>query len=252
MIPALACDVTSAPQAKCLDAKANQIEDLLVEAEEHLESRQLERLATAFPGVSSGLEESRAPRRRLVFRRRAQQSGWSLWSILSGSGGGKARRRATPKGVLHQIAAETTSLAAVPTADLTLEIIRRTLGIELPEQIGQGGGDRTRGSTRGGKNRGDGLENSPKAAPLTWDLIEAAFQPVAEKGAGQEATGLSSRLDRGGMHSHALHLLARVRALEGRGLEAGIRVPADVMALAWAVKDMEVRRIVMRAASEQR
>lgn len=184
------------------------------------------------------------PRARLSFSRRSKPKFW-LWDLLTGGGGdGSRRRRITPKGVLHQIAAETPSLAAVPSADLALEIIRRTLGIELPGRSQQGQ-ERTR-------KRGSGVSNTATAAPLTWDLLEAAFEPISEDGAGHEAAGLARRLDRGGMHKLALQTLVRVRALEGRGGEAGIRVPADVLKLMTAVKGMEISRALALAGAKER
>lgn len=174
-----------------------------------------------------------------MFSRASKPKFW-LWDLLSGGRGAKAsrRRRITPKGVLHQIAAETPSLAAVPSADLALETIRRTLGIELPSSDREGPGDKKGG--KGGAKAGGSAE--AVAAPLTWELLEAAFEHVSEDAAGHEAMGLASRLDRGGMHNLALQVLGRVRALEGRGLEAGIRVPADVLKLGAAVKVMETSR----------
>ena len=156
--------------------------------------------------------------------------------------GGKAsRRRSIPKGVLHQIAAETPSLAAMRSADLTLEIIRRTLGIQLPSPCD--GAEGVSAST--------GVAG-PESAPLTWDLMEAAFQPVLDEGAGQEAVGLATRLDRGGMHAHALQVLARVHTLEGRGLEAGSRVPTDTRMVSAAVEGMEARRALSVAEAKNR
>lgn len=192
------------------------------------------------------------PRARLVFTRGSKPKFW-LWDFLSGGGGGKAnrRRRITPKGVLHQIAAETPSLAAVPTADLALEIIRRTLGIELPGSSRQGeGGSKKRG---GGAVKGSaGAAAETVAAPLTWDLLEAAFEPVSQDGAGHEAAGLAARLDRGGMHNLALQVLVRVRRLEERGREAGIQVPADMRKLGVAVEHMEADRVLVLAEAKER
>lgn len=220
------------------------------------EDRQNARLddvaATAPSKAPPGSDDSPTPRRRLVFRRRAQPRGWWLWGFLSGGGGGKARRRSTPKGVLHQIAGETPSFSAAPTANLALEIIRRTLGIEAVDGVGNEHGERARGGAPSGGRRHGGSKEPVPPAPLTWNLIEAAFEPISEDGAGHEATGLSTRLDPGGMHAHALYLLARVRALEERGLLMGIRVPVNVEALVRAVKEMEARRIAARADVERR
>lgn len=194
-------------------------------------------------GDTPALQPVLTPRARLSFSRRTKPKFW-LWDLLTGGGGnGSRRRRISPNGVLHQIAAETPSLAAVPSADLALEIVRRTLGIELPGRSQQG--ERTR-------KRGRGVSNTTTAAPLTWDLLEAAFEPIAEDGAGHEAKGLASRLDRGGMHKLALQTLVRVRALEGRGGEAGIRVPADVLKLMTAVKGVETNRALTLAGAKER
>ncbi|CAB1097656.1 unnamed protein product [Ectocarpus sp. CCAP 1310/34] len=102
------------------------------------------------------------------------------------------------------------------------------------------------------KKSGSGVSNTATAAPLTWDLLEAAFEPISEEGAGHEATGLARRFDRGGMHKLALQTLVRVRALEGRGGEAGIRVPADVLKLMTAVKSMETSRALVLAEAKER
>ncbi|CAM9527499.1 unnamed protein product [Ectocarpus fasciculatus] len=237
--------------AKCLATQGAQIEDLLVAAEERLIARddsERKPRAPSAPRQTSGdtpaLQSVLTPRARLSFSRRSKPKFW-LWDLLTGGGGdGSRRRRITPKGVLHQIAAETPSLAAVPSADLALEIIRRTLGIELPGRSQQGQ-ERT-------IKRGSGVSNTATAAPLTWDLLEAAFEPISEDGAGHEAAGLARRLDRGGMHKLALQTLVRVRALEGRGGEAGIRVPADVLRLMTAVKGMEVSRALALAGAKER
>lgn len=195
-------------------------------------------------GNTPALQPVLTPRARLSFSRRSKPKFW-LWGLLTGGGGnGSRRRRITPEGVLHQIAAETPSLAAVPSDDLALEIIRRTLGIELPGRSQQGQ-ERIR-------KRGSGVSNTATAAPLTWDLLEAAFEPISEDGAGHEATGLACRFDRGGMHKLALQTLVRVRALEGRGGEAGIRVPADVLKLMTAVKGMETSRALALAEAKER
>ncbi|CAM9116037.1 unnamed protein product [Scytosiphon promiscuus] len=232
--------------AKCLATQGTQIEDLLVAAEERLDARSnsnsdrdtraplLSEAAAETPQLSPSPLPLRA---RLVFSRAPKPKFW-LWDLLSGGRGSKTsrRRRITPKGVLHQIAAETPSLAAVPSADLALETIRRTLGIEVGSHEGPG----VKKGSNGGAKVGTSAE--VVAAPLTWDLLEAAFEHVSEDAAGHEAMGLASRLDRGGMHGLALQVLGRVRALEGRGLEAGIKVPADVLKLGAAVKVTETRR----------
>lgn len=246
-------------QAKCLAAQGAQIEDLLVAAEERIDARndfgrKAKNASSSSPATASGdAPEPRLPRARLVFSRGSKPKFW-LWDILTGGGdGGKAnqrRRRTSPKGVLHQIAAET-SLATVPTADLALEIIRRTLGIELPGSNGQQRPERAKKRGSGGVE-GSAAAAAVVAAPLTWDLLEAAFEPVSEDGAGHEATGLATRLDRGGMHRLALQVLMRVRALEGRGSEAGIHVPADVRKLGEAVKHMEADRAVALADAKER
>lgn len=186
----------------------------------------------------SGVESPR-PRARLVFRRRLKPAGWWwLWGILSGGGGKLSRRRNIPKGVLHQIAAETPSLATMRSSDLALEVIRRTLGIEPPGPL----------------DSVDGVSETrvKVAAPLTWDLMEAAFEPVSEKGACEEAVGLATRLDREGAHTHALEVLTRVRALERRGFEADSRVPSEVDMLSSAVQDMEARRVLSVAEAQDR
>ncbi|CAN0185716.1 unnamed protein product [Ectocarpus sp. 12 AP-2014] len=237
--------------AKCLATQGAQIEDLLVAAEERLIARddsERKPRAPSAPKQTSGdtpaLQPVLTPRTRLSFSRRSKPKFW-LWDLLTGGGGnGSRRRRITPEGVLHQIAAETPSLAAVPSADLALEIIRRTLGIELPCRSQQGQERTTK--------RGRGESNTATAAPLTWDLLEAAFEPISEDGAGHEATGLARRFDRGGMHKLALQTLVRVRALEGRGGEAGIRVPADVLKLMAAVKGMETSRALALAEAKER
>lgn len=193
------------------------------------------------------LQQPLPPRPRLVFGRESNSTGWWLWDLFSGGGGKANQRRITPKGVLHQIAAETPSLAAVPSADLALEIVRRTLGIKLPGyDQGQEKAKRSR--------HGSGASESASvvAAPLTWELLEAAFEPVFESGAGQEGVALATRLDRGGMHNHALQVLIRVRALEARGLDSGARVPVDVQALATMVQDMEARRALVVAEAKER
>lgn len=240
------------PQAKCLASQGTQIEDLLVAAEERLETREL-----SSPEPNS--PEPVRPSARLVFSRGSKPKFW-LWDLLWGGGRDKAnrRRRITPKGVLHQIAAETPSLAAVPTADLTLEIIRRTLGIELPDSNHQGEGSWSSKKRDGGGARGSAAAAAAKAAaaaaaaPLTWDLLEAAFEPVSQDGAGHEAAGLAARLDRGGMHNLALQVLVRVRRLEERGREAGIQVPTDVLKLGAAVKRMEAARALTLTEAKER
>lgn len=245
-------------QAKCLASQGTQIEDLLVAAEERLDARNEsgEIGGAHSPQTAPGDKpEPAPPRARLVFTRGSKPKFW-LWDILSGGGGGKAnrRRRKTPKGVLHQIAAETPSLAAVPTANLALEIIRRTLGIELPgsssSQQREGGSKRRSGG--GAKGSATAAAGEAVAAPLTWDLLEAAFEPVSQDGAGHEAAGLAARLDRGGMHNLALQVLVRIRRLEERGREAGIQVPADVRNLGAAVKRMEVDRALVLAEAKER
>lgn len=246
---------TAVAQAKCLAAQATQIADLLVGAEERLAARNDtdQRARAPLPHVRAGrASQPPPPRRRLVFSRRSKPAGWWLWDFFAGGGGDKAnRRRNTPKGVLHEIAAETPSLAAIPSADLALEIIRRTLGIELPGRPhGQKSSKRGRDLTKGFSAAAAAATTT--AAPLTWDLLDAAFDPVSEEGAGQEAVGLTTRLDRGGMHAHALQVLVRVRALEGRGLETGIRVPADVLTLATAVQGMEAMRTLALAETKER
>lgn len=244
-------------QAKCLAAQGAQIEDLLVAAEERTESRndperQSKSASSSSPTTATAdAAEPPLPRARLVFSRWSKPKFW-LWDVLTGGwGGGKAnrRRRAAPKGVLHQIAAET-SLATVPSADLALEIIRRTLGIELPGSTNEQRPEKAK--KRGGGGTKGSAAVAVVAAPLTWDLLEAAFEPVSEGGAGHEATGLATRLDRGGMHRLALQVLMRVRALEGRGLEAGIHVPADARKLGEAVKRMEVDRALELAEAKER
>lgn len=239
-------------QAKCLATQGSQIEDLLVAAEERLEARNgsKETRGLASPAMaSSDIADPAPPRTRLVFSRGSKPKFW-LWDLLSGGGGGKAnrRRRITPKGVLHQIAAETPSLAAVPTADLALEIIRRTLGIELP-----GSNQQREGSSK--KRGGGGAKGSAAkavAAPLTWDLLEAAFEPVSHDGAGHEAAGLAGRLDRGGMHNLTLQVLVRVRRLEERGREAGNQIPADMLKLGAAVKRTEADRALTLTEANER
>lgn len=153
--------------------------------------------------------------------------------------------------MLHQIAAETPSLAAFPTADLALEIIRRTLGIELPGQHRQDGhGDG--GGHAGTKSNSDGKSKADAAAALTWDLLVAAFEPISEEGAEQEASGLLVRLGERGVHAHAVQVLERIRMLEGRGFEAGFRVPASVVTLGSTVKDMEAKRVLELRGTDQR
>lgn len=255
-------------QAKCLAMQANQIEDLLTAAEDrqgipnHPNSR--EKSSSSLGSVASSVDASdpsQPPPARLVFSRGSKPTGWWLWQMLSGgSSDGKVnRRRSTPKGVLHQIAAETPSLAAFSSADLALEIIRRTLGIEEPghrkqeqkRKSGRSRWDRT-AKEDGGARATEAAKTAAAAAPLTWDLLEAAFEPVSGEGAGHESTGLMSRLDPGGMHGHALLVLVRVRALEGRGLEIGIRMPADVSALANSLRQMEATRASALAESKER
>lgn len=235
-------------QAKCLAAQATQIEDLLVAAEErqHLTRGSSSPPLSAATGVPA---EVSPPRPRLVFSRRSKSTGFWLWDFLSGGGKTRRRHRSTPKGVLHQIAAETPSLAAVPSAELALEIIRRTLGIEMPGPRREH--HQESGASVNRRNRAN-VAVEMVAASLTWDLMEAAFKPVAEEGAGQEATGLATRLDRGGMHGHALQVLLRVRELEARGLEARARVPSNVRALAAVVRDMEAGRVLARTDAENR
>lgn len=234
-------------QAKCLAVQGTQIEDLLVAAEERLAARDdAQRMSKASSPSTEPSAEVSPRRARLVFSRQSKPAGWWLWDLLSGGGGGKARRRrATPKVVLHQIAAETPSLASMPSGVLALEIIRRTLGIELPSL--------NNGQKAAGRRRARGaVAAKVEAAPLTWELLEAAFQPVSEEGAGQEAVGFMTRLDLGSMHGHALQILKRIRALEGRGVEAGIRVPADVLMLAAAVKSTEARRAMVITEAKER
>lgn len=204
------------------------------------------------PSTPGGDRESLPPRTRLVFSRGSKRPGWWLWDFLSGGGGDKAnRRRIVRKGVLHQIAAETPSLAVVPSGDLALEIIRRTLGIELPGRPqGQERTKRGRGGAAGGV--GAAAASAVGATPLTWELLEAAFEPVSEDGAGQEAIGLATRLNQGGMHRHMLQVLVRVRALEARGIEAGVRVPADVQSLGAEVLSMEARRATTLGEAKER
>lgn len=233
---------TALEKAKCLAVHADHIEDLLVDAEDRLEARDAAKWtgSDGLPAPDRSGVESPRPRARLVFRRRLKPAGWWwLWGILSGGGGGKlSRRRNIPKGVLHQIAAETPSLATMRSSDLALEVIRRTLGIEPP----------------GPRDGADGVSETgvEVAAPLTWDLMEAAFEPVSEKGACEEAVGLATRLDREGAHSHALDVLTRVRALERRGLEADGRVPSEVNILSSAVQCMEARRVLSVAEAQDR
>lgn len=249
-------------QAKCLATQGAQIEDLLVAAEERKDARtdserQARSAPSSSPATASGdAPEPPLPHARLVFSRGSRPTFW-LWDLLTGGGGGgkaNRRRRTTPKGVLHQIAAET-SLATVPSADLALEIIRRTLGIEVALP---GSTDPPRPRPERTKKRGSGGAKGSAAAaavvvsPLTWDLLEAAFEPVSEGGAGHEATGLATRLDRGGMHRLALQVLMHIRALEGRGWEAGAHVPADVRKLREAVKSMEADRTLALAEATER
>lgn len=252
------CFLVVFAQAKCLASQGAQIEDLLVAAEDRIDARNgSERQSRAAsssspsPAMASGdAPEPPLPRARLVFSRGSKPKFW-LWDLLTGGGGGGSRRRRTaPKGVLHQIAAET-SLASVPSADLALEIIRRTLGIELPGSTNQQRPERAKRRGNGG-SKGSAAAAAVVAAPLTWDLLEAAFEPVSEGGAGHEATGLATRLDPGGMHRLALQVLMRVRALEGRGWEAGIHVPADVRKLGEAVKRMEASRALALAEAKER
>ena len=227
-------------------------------AEDRLDARDDSERTTRDESAATASGDARGEpprsRPRLVFSRRSKPKFW-LWDLLSGGGGGggsgkaSRRRRTTPKGVLHQIAAETPSLAAVPSADLALEIIRRTLGIELPgssQQRPQSAKKRGRGGAKAA------AAAAAVAAPLTWELLEAAFEPVSEDGAGHEATGLATRLDPGGMHGLALQVLLRVRALEGRGWEAAVQVPADVLKLAEAVERMEAGRAVALAEAKER
>lgn len=245
-------------QAKCLAAQGAQIEDLLVAAENRIDAgneRQSRGASSSPPATAADdAPEPLVPRTRLVFSRGSKPKFW-LWNLLTGGGGGgkaNRRRRTAPKGVLHQIAAET-SLASVPTADLALEIIRRTLGIELPGSTSQQRPERgKRRGSGGGGAKGVAAGATVVAAPLTWDLLEAAFEPVSDGGAGHEATALATRLDRGGMHRPALQVLMRVRALEGRRLEAGIHVPADARKLAEAVERMEADRAVALAEAKER
>lgn len=204
--------------------------------------------APAAPGEE---RESIPPRTRLVFGRGSKRTGWWFWDFLSGGGGDKAnRRRIVRKGVLHQIAAETPSLAVVPSGDLALEIIRRTLGIELP---GRPQGQERSKRGRGGAPRGGAAAASTVgAAPLTWELLEAAFEPVSQDGAEQEAMGFATRLNQGGIHRHMLQVLVRVRALEARGVEAGVRVPTDVQTLGAEVLSMEARRATTLGEAQER
>ena len=241
-------------QAKCLAAKASQIEDLLVAGEERLHARKNAEHVNRTPSAPSAPGEEREsfpPRTRLVFSRGSKRTGWWFWDFLSGGGGDKAnRRRIARKGVLHQIAAETPSLAVVPSGDLALEIIRRTLGIELPGR--PQGQDRTKRRRGGAAGGGAAAASTVGAAPLTWDLLQAAFEPVSEDGAGQEAMGFATRLNQGGMHRHMLQVLVRVRALEARGVEAGVRVPADVQTLVTQVLRMEARRATTVGEAKER
>lgn len=247
-------------QAKCLATQGAQIEDLLVAAEDRLyvrndsERKSRSSSSSSLPTGSGDAPatEPPLPRARLVFSRGSKPKFW-LWDLLTGGGGGgkaNRRRRTAPKGVLHQIAAET-SLATVPSADLALEIIRRTLGIELPGSTDQHRPERAN-KRSGGDAKGGAAATAMAAAPLTWDLLEAAFEPVSEAGAGHEAVGLATRLDGGGMHSLALQVLVRVRALEGRGCEAGIYVPADARKLGEAVKSMEADRVLALTETNER
>lgn len=223
-----------------------------IDARNHSE-RQARTTSSSSPATASDdAPEPPVARARLVFSRGAKPKFW-LWNLLTGGGGGgkaNRRRRTAPKGVLHQIAAET-SLATVRSADLALEIIRRTLGIELPGDANQQRPERAKKRGSGGAKRGAAAA-AVVAAPLTWDLLEAAFEPVSEGGAGHEATGLTTRLDRGGAHRLALQVLMRVRALEGRGWEAGIHVPADVRKLGEAVKHMEASRALVLEEAKER
>jgi len=266
--PTLFCAFLFAPKAKCLATQGAQIEDLLVAAEDRLDARDESEQSTRSDSSATAPGDTREPpplppRARLVFSRRSKPKFW-LWDLLSGGGGGggggsgsgraNRRRRTTPKGVLHQIAAETPSLAAVPSADLALEIIRRTLGIELPgsSRSSSSSQQRPQSAKKRGKGGGKSAAAAVEAAPLTWELLEAAFEPVSEEGAGHEATGLATRLDRGGMHAFALQVLLRIRALEGRGWEAAVQVPADVLKLVEAVERMESSRAAALAEAKER
>ncbi len=260
--PLRCCAFLFCPKAKCLATQGAQIEDLLVAAENRLDARDESERAARSDSSATAPGDARErpspparPRARLVFSRRTKPKFW-LWNLLSGGGGGRGanrRRRTTPKGVLHQIAAETPSLAAVPSADLALEIIRRTLGIELPDDTSSSQRRPPSAKKRGrGGAKGGAAAAAAEAAPLTWELLEAAFEPVSEEGAGHEATGLATRLDRGGMHGFALQVLLRIRALEGRGWEAAVQVPADVLKLGEAVERMEAGRAAALAEAKER
>ena len=246
--------LTSLVQAKCLAAQASQIEDLLVAGEDRLHARKNAEHANRTPPAPAAPGEEREPlppRTRLVFSRGSKRTGWWFWDFLSGGGGDKVnRRRIVRKGVLHQIAAETPSLAAVPSGDLALEIIRRTLGIELPRRPQRQ--ERSKRGRRGAACGDAAAGNAVGAAPLTWELLEAAFEPVSQDGAGQEAMGFATRLNQGGMHRHMLQVLVRVRALEARGVQAGVRVPANVLRLGAEVLSMEARRATTLGEAQEK
>lgn len=190
-------------------------------------------------GAEALLDDGTKRSLRLVFSRHSKSKGWWLWNFLSG---GKANRsRNTPKGVLRQIAAEMPLYHAAPSSDLALELIRRSLGIELPDN------DQNQGSPVLSCSSPKGAASAPAtvvAADLTWDLLEAAFKPVSEEGACQEVVGLITRLDKGGMHHDALQMLARIRVLDRSRVRAGTRVPADLLMLENSLQKMEARKLL--------
>lgn len=246
--------LNSLVQAKCLAAQASQIEDLLVAGEDRLHARKIaEHVNRASPAPAAPGKEHKSlpPRTRLVFSRGSKRTGWWFWDFLSGGGGDKAsRRRIVRKGVLHQIAAETPSLAVVPSGDLALEIIRRTLGIELPGR--PQGQERSKRGRRDAAGGNAAAASAVGAAPLTWELMEAAFEPVSDDGAGQEAMGFATRLNQRGMHRHMLQVLVRVQALEARGVEARVRVPADIQSLGAEILSMEARRATSLGEAQEK
>jgi hypothetical protein len=179
---------------KCLDMVANEVEQLLCDSWDQCSSQ-----------LSTSSESKQPPGERLRFKR--VEAG-SFWGSIFGWGEAQKQKSQRATIVLHEIVGEI-SLSDIQTSDLTLEAIRRVLGIE-----------------------------KASSSPLTWEVWTQAMVPLLDEGAQLEESALLMRLDADGKHTHALRLFEGVLKLS--------RSRAEHKALATATAHVSVDPELLR------